>query len=63
MFPLSGIRNILLAQVDEGDVGRHEEEVGDHDHGGGDDEESQDDGNEIVLNLEDLLRDSDDDLF
>ena len=50
------------AQVDEGDVGRHEE-VGDHDHGGGDDEESQDDGNESVLNLEDLLRDSDDDLF
>ena len=62
MFPLSGIRNILLAQVDEGDVGRHEE-VGDHDHGGGDDEESQDDGNESVVNLEDLLRDSDDDLF
>ena len=47
------------AEVDEGDVGRHE--VGDH--GGGDNEESQDDGNESVLNLEDLLGDSDDDLF
>ena len=47
------------ALVDEGDVGRHEVD----DHGGVDDEESQDDGNESLTNLEDLLGDSDDDLF
>ena len=32
-------------------------------HGGGDDEVSQGVGNDSVLNLEDLLGDSDDDLF
>ena len=47
------------AQVDEGDIGRQEVV----DHGGVDDEESQDDGNESLTNLEDLLGDSDDDLF
>ena len=45
------------------DVSEGDDAFGVGEHGGGDDEVSQGVGNDSVLNLEDLLGDSDDDLF
>ena len=53
-------KKIILPQVD---VSEGDDAFGVGEHGGGDDEVSQGVGNDSVLNLEDLLGDSDDDLF